>query len=89
MKYWVSCNRFTVRVTVVDGRITDAAPVLRRFIGQPFDNLLAWARRLGGMRMEVLPEREPTFEERYGPWICMGCGRPHKLGGPCPQVRHG
>lgn len=27
---------------------------------------------------------EPTFEERYGPWFCMGCGKPHKLGDPCP-----
>ncbi len=25
-----------------------------------------------------------TFEERYGPWICMGCGMAHKLGDPCP-----
>ncbi len=26
------------------------------------------------------PAPEPTFEERYGPWICAGCGKPHKLG---------
>jgi hypothetical protein len=27
----------------------------------------------------------PTFEERYGPWICAGCGKPHTLGDPCPD----
>lgn len=29
----------------------------------------------------VLPppsKGEPTFEERYGPWICCGCGLAHK-----------
>jgi hypothetical protein len=29
----------------------------------------------------------PTFEERYGPWICMGCGLPHKLGTDCPPSK--
>lgn len=28
--------------------------------------------------------RKPLFEERYGPWICSGCGLAHKLGDPCP-----
>jgi hypothetical protein len=35
----------------------------------------------------VLPppsKGEPTFEERYGPWICCGCGLAHKLGAECP-----
>lgn len=27
---------------------------------------------------------KPTFEERYGPWICMGCGYAHKLEDDCP-----
>lgn len=26
----------------------------------------------------------PTFEERYGPWICCGCGRPHATTEDCP-----
>ncbi len=30
------------------------------------------------------PAPAPTFEERYGPWICAGCGKPHKLGDACP-----
>ena len=27
-----------------------------------------------------------TFEERYGPWICMECGTPHKAGHECPPT---
>lgn len=27
----------------------------------------------------------PSFEERYGPWICAGCGKAHQLGEPCPE----
>lgn len=29
-----------------------------------------------GHMQKVPKEKEikPTFEERYGPWICMGCG---------------
>jgi hypothetical protein len=30
------------------------------------------------------PTPEPTFEERFGPWICAGCGKPHKMGEACP-----
>jgi hypothetical protein len=26
-----------------------------------------------------------TFEEKYGPWICMGCGMAHKLGEECVE----
>jgi hypothetical protein len=34
----------------------------------------------------ILPsDPTPTFEEQYGPWICAGCGTPHKLGDPCPE----
>lgn len=31
-----------------------------------------------------VPEVKPTFDETYGPWICMGCGYAHVLGEPCP-----
>lgn len=24
-----------------------------------------------------------TFEERYGPWICCGCGKPHAPDASC------
>jgi hypothetical protein len=53
--HWVSCERFTVRVdTDESGRIAWAAPVVRKFTGQPLANLLRWARGLGGLRYELL-----------------------------------
>lgn len=50
-------------------------------------NAAAWfAQQSFNGRLED-PKRKPkapTFEELYGPWICMGCGMAHKLGDPCP-----
>jgi hypothetical protein len=37
-----------------DGSITWAAPVVRKFQGQPLNNLLRWAASFGGMRWEEL-----------------------------------
>ena len=52
--WWVSCRRFTAKAVVIDGRIVDAAPILRKFIGQPITNLLDWARSLGDYRAEII-----------------------------------
>ena len=47
--WWVSTERWTVQVkTEADGNIVDAAPLVRKFIGQPFSHLQDWARRKGG-----------------------------------------
>jgi hypothetical protein len=44
-----------VRVVIDErGMITGAAPIVRRFIGQPLENLTHWAAGLGGLRVEVL-----------------------------------
>jgi hypothetical protein len=52
-RVWITCNRFTVAVTWgADGRIKDAAPLVRKFTGQPLENLLHWAELFGGMRWE-------------------------------------
>jgi hypothetical protein len=54
-EHWISCLKFTVRVTTDDeGKIVKAAPLVRKFIGQPLANLLRWARSLGGFAYEVL-----------------------------------
>lgn len=53
--YWLSSKKMTVLVDVQDGRITEAAPVVRKFIGQPLQNLIRWMRRQGGLRIEELP----------------------------------
>jgi hypothetical protein len=58
-RHWISCARFTVEVeTDTRGMITRAAPIVRKFQGQPIGNLLNWARELGGFRHEVLSETQ-------------------------------
>lgn len=48
-RHWISCHLFTVRVvTDSDDRIIEAAPIVRRFVGQPLANLLGWAAKRGG-----------------------------------------
>lgn len=37
----------TVLVGARGNKITSGAPVIRRFIGQPLDNLRAWMRKQG------------------------------------------
>ena len=50
--YWISTSRWTVRVTTEAyepyGLIVDAAPLVRKFIGQPISHLMDFARRTGG-----------------------------------------
>ncbi len=53
---WVSCPRFTVKLTVKNGLITDAAPIVRRFIGQPYINLITWFRKFGLVHTEWLDD---------------------------------
>jgi len=55
MKYWVTCCAFTVQVDVDDaGVIVFAAPMVRRFLGQPLDSLVQWARRIGACKVHRL-----------------------------------
>lgn len=45
-EYWLSTSRMTVAVTVDEssGLITVAAPIVRKFVGQPLTNLIRWMR---------------------------------------------
>lgn len=53
--HWLSTERMTVAVTTDDqGRITEAAPIVRKFVGQPLDNLIRWMEKQGGFRQKVL-----------------------------------
>lgn len=59
--WWMSCTRMTVQVEI-DNRqvIVQAAPVVRRFVGQHIERLADWMRTLGGFRCEPLEqERRP------------------------------
>ena len=47
--YWLSSKRMTVGVEVDDaGIIRQAAPIVRKFIGQPVENLVRWMSRQEG-----------------------------------------
>lgn len=52
--FWVSCRLFTVRVEVRDNIIVNAAPVVKRFQGQPFNNLKRWMAKFGKFRVLAL-----------------------------------
>ncbi len=44
-KFYLSSRIFTVQVNVNEGgTIVWTAPVARKFIGQPFSNLIRWSR---------------------------------------------
>lgn len=52
--WWFSSSRMTFDVLVHGGVIIDAAPIARKFVGQPVTNLERWMRRQGGLRIERL-----------------------------------
>jgi hypothetical protein len=55
IRHRINCRALTVRVHATpEGMIVWAAPVVRKFTGQPLDNLLRWAAQRGGLRHEVL-----------------------------------
>lgn len=44
-KYWLSCSRFTIQVNTDDnGIIVWTAPIARKFVGQPLQNLVRWSK---------------------------------------------
>ena len=49
-KHWMSCYKFTIKVSTVNGIIVETAPIARKFIGQPFANLERWMKKLGGYK---------------------------------------
>ena len=52
---WLSNRRMTFAVRVNDeDRIVDAAPIVRRFIGQNLRHLIRWMGTLGTTTVEVL-----------------------------------
>lgn len=47
-EWWVTSKRMTVWVQTRWNIITDAAPIVKCFIGQPLDNLLNWLMKSTG-----------------------------------------
>jgi hypothetical protein len=56
MNYWLSTERMTVGVEVVNGKIKTCPPIVQKFIGQPVENLISWMKRQPGFIMEILDE---------------------------------
>lgn len=54
--WYVSCRRFTVCVYTRDGVIVAAAPVVRKFVGQPLGNLVSWFERFGGLKIHRMKD---------------------------------
>lgn len=52
--WWVSTKRMTFAVEVTDGIVTQAAPIARKFIGQPSGNLGLWLKKQPGFRWAPL-----------------------------------
>ena len=53
--WWLKSNRMTVRVVVDEQhRIVEAANVVKRFIGQPLENLAAWMNGHGGFEQMMI-----------------------------------
>ncbi len=52
--WYISSRKMTLAVEVKNGIITAAAPIGRKFIGQPAKNLSAWMRNQGGFKCEKI-----------------------------------
>lgn len=53
--WWLSTEKMTVCVDIDENNIIiNAAPIVKRFIGQPSKNLGNWLRKQPGFRMEKL-----------------------------------
>jgi hypothetical protein len=53
--HWISTAYFTILVKTRGIEIVWAAPLARRFLGQPIGNLLNWSIPFGGLRHQSWP----------------------------------
>lgn len=58
MKYWVSTIKMTVFVETNNKNIiVNCAPIVKKFKGQSFRNLLKWLEKFGIVTCELLKEK--------------------------------
>jgi hypothetical protein len=62
--YRLSNDKLTVQAVIRNGKIIDADPVIRIFIGQPLDNLATWMRKLGPTELMLISTGTDTQKER-------------------------
>ena len=53
--YRIDCSKFCGSVSVKDGIIISAMPIVKKFVGQSFDNLISWTKyKFGNVKIERL-----------------------------------
>lgn len=52
--WWLSTEKMTVRVLTKDSIIIEAAPIVKKFLGQPLENLIHWMSYQPGFKMMEL-----------------------------------
>lgn len=52
--YWLTTERMTVAVRVIDTRVVEAPPIVRKFVGQPALNLIRWLAHQPGFASSYL-----------------------------------
>lgn len=53
--WWLSSHKMTFSVGVNDSNIiVDPAPIIKKFKGQPLNNLIGWMKKQGGFRSEKM-----------------------------------
>lgn len=60
----LSNEKFTVFVTERNGKIIDAAPLVRKFIGQPLQNLINWMNGIAPTDITLLSVEADTAKQR-------------------------
>lgn len=56
--WWLSNEQMTIKIkTDAVGDIRVAAPIVRRFIGQPLNNLVQWMKNMGKTTITLLKEK--------------------------------
>ncbi len=61
-EYWLTCSMCTVSVTCDDRDvIVKAAPLARKFLGQPLANLQAWLQKYGGYECRPVNRQADLF----------------------------
>ena len=60
----LSNEKFTVLVSERNGKIIDAAPLVRKFVGQPLQNLISWMNGIAPTDVELISVEADTVKKR-------------------------
>ena len=54
IEFWLSTRRMTFWCLVGNKTVLETAPIAKKFVGQSFENLIAWLIPQGDLRVEIL-----------------------------------